>query len=229
VIGMAKPRGLEAPRLTALRMPRLEDADTAGDLTEETFETARLRFTGGGSADLSFSALSESTIEGAHAEQLQAPGVSFNEVVVSELDVVTWRGRDSTWRDVEIGPGRIGSIDLSNSELRAVRFSGLRLGYCDLGAARLTDVEFIGCTFGALDLPSATLARVRFTECTVDELDLRMTECASVDIRGLEIGARLELAGRNGRAPLTGIYASPEQARDLAPVLARTVGLSLVE
>lgn len=226
---MAKPRGLEAPRRSSLRLPRLDDVDTEATLSDESFESARFRFEGRDSVDLDFSVLSESSIEGARVEQLRAQAVSFSEVAIAELDVVTWRGRDSTWRDVEIGPGRIGSIDLSDSELRAVRFAGLRLGYCDLHAARLTDVEFVGCTFGALDLPSATLARVRFVDCTVDELDLRMAECASVDIRGLEVGTRLELAGRNGRAPLAGIHASAEQARDLAPVLARTVGLTLVE
>ena len=225
---MVKARGLEAPRLSKVALPHLEIPEPRTDYSDDSFDALRLEFAGG-EVRLDRSAVVECDLSGLRLELLSADAARFADVIATGIDVVTWRGHDSSWRDVEIGQGRIGSIDLSDSDLSSVRFSDLRIGYLDLRAARLGDVLFERCRIGTLDLPSATLKRVRFDDCTVDDLDLRMVDCTSVDIRGLEVGARLELAARPGREPLAGIVASPEQARDLAPVLARAAGLTLLD
>ncbi|MFD1715008.1 pentapeptide repeat-containing protein [Amnibacterium flavum] len=225
---MVKARGLEAPRLSRVSLPHLEVPEPGTEFVDASLDALRLEFDTS-EVSLDRSAVIECDLSDLRVEVLSADGSRFADVVATGIDVVTWRGHDSSWRDVEIGRGRIGSIDLSDSDLSSVRFSDLRIGYLDLRAATLGDVLFERCRIGTLDLPSATLKRVAFDSCTVDELDLRMIDCASVDIRGLEVGARLELAARPGREPLAGIVASPEQARDLAPVLARAAGLTLLD
>lgn len=225
---MVKARGLEAPRLSRVSLPHLDDLDPDTELVDGSLDGLRLRFAGD-EVRLDRSAVVESDLSDLRVELLSADGARFADVIAGAIDVVTWRGHDSSWRDVELGPGRIGSIDLSDSDLSSVRFSDLRIGYLDLRAATLGDVLFERCRFGTLDLPSATLKRVAFDGCTVDELDLRMIDCNSVDIRGLDVGARLEIGARPGREPLAGITASAEQARDLAPVLARAAGLTLLD
>ncbi|BDI24097.1 pentapeptide repeat-containing protein [Herbiconiux sp. L3-i23] len=225
---MARERGLQAPKLHPLPGFELEEVDGDRLAAEESVDRARLRFGARGEARLDFAALTECDLPEPRLESLSTRGARLNEVRLSDVDIVTWHSRDASWRDVELGPGRVGSLDLSDGEVRAATVSGLRIGYIDLRAATLSDVLFEGCSIGSLDLPSASLTRVRFVDCTVDELDLRMAQCSSVDIRGLTIGARFEISGRAGRPPLEGLYATPEQAAELAPVLARTVGLTLL-
>lgn len=225
---MAKARGLEAPKVRPLPRLDLDDVTVDGDDEEQRFDLARLRFEARSEAKLDYATLAECELPEVRVETLSAQGARFSEVRISDSDIVTWRGRDSSWRDVELDAGRVGSLDLSDSDISATTFTGLRVGYLDLRAATIGDVVFERCSFGSLDLPSATLKRVRFIGCTVDELDLRMADCTSVDLRGLQIGTKLEIAGRNGRGPLDGVYVTPGQAADLAPVLARTVGLTLL-
>lgn len=224
---MARPRALAAPRIVNIALPPLEDGDPDAPHYDDRHDGERLSFTGRSRACLVDRTFTEVELVDLHLESLASRGARFTDVLADDVDVVTWESHDAAWRDVRLSGGRIGSLDLSDSELNSVHLRDLRIGYLDLRAATLQDVLIENCVIGTLDLPSAKLTRVAFRETRVGELDLRMTECAALDLRGVEVTDRLEIAGRNGRAPLDGVHASEAQLAALAPVLARHAGLTL--
>jgi len=225
---MARARGLESPRVSPVTLRELRLRDGDAESVDEEFEQERVTFGSPREVVVQRGSFTECALPDLRAQTVNAEAARFSEVLVSDVDVLTWRGNDSSLRDVELAGGRVGSLDLSDSDLSSVRITGVRIGFADLRSATLSDVVFERCSFGTLDLPSTVLKRVRFDDCTVDELDLRFTDAVSVDLRGLTITGRFEIGGRGSRPPLDGFWVSSEQARDLAPVLARTAGLALL-
>ena len=225
---MARPRPLAAPRVTPVTLPRLEDGDVDGPI-DDRHDSERLSFAGRKDALLAGRTLAEVELASLHLESLTTVGARFNEVVAEGFDVVDWDSHDASWRDVQLSGGRIGSLDLSGADLSTVRLSDLRLGYLDLRGATVLDMIVENCRIGTLDLPSSRLGRVAFRDTRVAELDIRAAECTDVDIRGLDVTDRLEIAGRGDRPPLAGITASAAQLGMLAPVLARQAGLALLD
>lgn len=224
---MARPPALAAPRIVSISLPPLEDGDPDAPHYDDRHDGERLSFEGRSTGSLVDRTVTEVELVDMHLESLASRGARFTDVVADDLDVVTWDSHDAAWRDVILRGGRIGSLDLAGAELNSVHLRGLRIGYLDLRAATVQDVLIENCIIGTLDLPSARLTRVAFRESRVGELDLRMTECTALDIRGVEVTDRFEIAGRNGRAPLAGVHASESQLAALAPVLARHAGLTL--
>ncbi len=56
--------------------------------------------------------------------------------------------------------GRIGTLDLADTDLDEVELRAVRIDYLSLAAARITDLLVADCTIGTLDLPQASATRV---------------------------------------------------------------------
>ncbi len=224
---MARPRALAAPRIASIALPDLEDGDPDTPRYDDRHDGERLSFAARSTASLADRTVTESELTELRLESLDARGCRLTDVVAHDVDIVTWDSHEASWRNIDLGGGRIGSLDLSGAELNSVLLRDLRIGYLDLRDATIQDVSIEGCVIGTLDLPSARVTRVGFRTTRIGELDLRMTECAAFDLRGAEVTDRFEIAGRTGRAPLEGVHASEAQLAALAPVLARHAGLTL--
>ena len=78
---------------------------------------------------------------------------------------------------------------------------------------------FEACAIGELELAEADLRRVRFEASSIDILDAASARFTDVDLSG----AKLRTIG--GVASLKGATISTEQLIDVAPLLARHLGI----
>ncbi|AMB57597.1 pentapeptide repeat-containing protein [Microterricola viridarii] len=168
---------------------------------------------------LDYATVSESVFGGVTADEAELRSVRVVDTVLDALNVPVLRAARSTWKDVVVRGSRIGSAELYESGLRALRFENCKLGFVNLRGAHLNDVLFVNCTIDELDLGQATAARVAFDGCTVRALDLQQATVSDFDLRGADVQ---EIAGiRN----LAGVTITQMQLGMLAPALAESIGI----
>lgn len=168
---------------------------------------------------LDYATVSESVFAGITADEAELRSVRVVDTVLESLNVPVLRAARSTWRDVVVRGSRIGSAELYESGLRALRFENCKLGFVNLRGASLHDVLFVDCTIDELDLGQSTAARVAFDGCSVRALDLQQATLTDFDLRGADVQ---EIAGiRN----LAGVTINGLQLGMLAPALAESIGI----
>jgi uncharacterized protein YjbI with pentapeptide repeats len=210
-----------APRRPSLRLDGLSQG-TPSDLSSggavEALVFAELDLSG---IDLSGTSFSECDFDGVRAADADLRGARILETRVRRIDVPVFRAPRSTWRDVLVEGGRLGSAELYDSVWNAVRFVGCKLGFVNLRGAVLTDVLFEDCAIDELDLGGARVRRAAFPGTSVGLLDLQRAELADVDLR------RVDLAEIAGAESLKGATVDSGQLAQLAPLLARSMGLKV--
>ena len=146
-------------------------------------------------------------------------GASFTHCTFQavEADVGRWRGlsaRATTFRD-----SRMAGVQLNEATLRDVRFERTRLDMANLRHAVLERVTFQDCSLAETDFGDATLSDVRFEGCRLRGATFRDASCRATDLRGCS------LEDIDGAGGLAGAKIDPVQLMELAPALARHVGL----
>jgi len=168
---------------------------------------------------LDFATVSESTFAGVIADEAEMRSIRIVDSVLNGVNVPVLRAARSTWRDVAIRESRIGSAELYESGLRALRFENCKLGYVNLRGSTLFDILFVNCTIDELDLGGAKAERVAFDGCGIRALDLNNATVRDFDLRGADVQ---EVAGiRN----LSGVTISGLQLGMLAPAIASNLGI----
>jgi uncharacterized protein YjbI with pentapeptide repeats len=150
-------------------------------------------------------------------------GSRFDEVVLDRISATVLRAAEATWQDVHVRNSRIGSAEFYESEWRSVQFTNCKIGYLNLRHATLTDVRFRDCQIDEIDLGDATVTRAAFPGSTLTSLDLRSADLVALDLRGLE------LSTISGVESISGAWVDESQLVSLAPILARHLGLRVVE
>ncbi|MCM3780957.1 pentapeptide repeat-containing protein [Microbacterium hydrocarbonoxydans] len=209
---------LVAPRVSPPDLPpQLDDARPArgADLF-----TARLDLDG--TVDLAHSSLEQCTIS-ADADSIDLTGATLIDVGMTGARIASLRMRDANVRRVRITGGRLGTLDLSGARIDELELRGVRIDYLNLGAAKATDVEIAECGVRTFDMPQAELTRVRFADTRSDEVDPRGLRATHVDLRGLDAGAFLDANS------LRGTTLSSFQVQQLAPVLAASIGIRVID
>lgn len=209
----------KAPRLDRVDPQNLA-AGYAGDLGANSgidalaFEALSLE-----TLALDFATVSESTFAGVVADEAEMRSIRIVDSVLNSVNVPVLRAARSTWRDVAIRESRIGSAELYESGLRALRFENCKLGYVNLRGSTLFDILFVNCTIDELDLGGAKAERVAFDGCGIRALDLNNATVRDFDLRGADVQ---EVAGiRN----LSGVTISELQLGMLAPAIASNLGI----
>jgi len=209
---------LVAPRVSPPDLPpRLDAADPArgADLLGVALDLV-------GDVDLAHSSLEQCTIS-ADADSVDLTGATLIDVAVAGARIASLRMRDANVRRVRIDGGRLGTLDLSGARIDELELRGVRIDYLNLGGAKGTDVEIAECGIRTLDMPQAELTRVRFSETRSDEVDPRGLRATHVDLRGLDAGAFLDAHS------LRGTTLSSFQVQQLAPVLAASIGIRVID
>jgi uncharacterized protein YjbI with pentapeptide repeats len=134
-----------------------------------------------------------------------------------EADVARWRGINA--RKVTFGSSRMTGIQLNEAELCDVEFADTRLDLANFRLAKLERVTFRDCSLTEADFGDAELAWVRFERCRLGAASFRGASCRSTDLRGSS------LEGLDGAGGLAGATIDAVQLMELAPALARHVGL----
>jgi uncharacterized protein YjbI with pentapeptide repeats len=158
-------------------------------------------------------------IERCRMDGLDLRGSRIAESLLADNDATHVDVTDSVWRDTLVAGGRFGALTASGAAWTDVRLRGIKLDYLDLSGAKLSGVVFEACAIGELELAEADLRTVRFEASSVDVLDAASARFTDVDLSG----AKLRTIG--GIASLKGATISPEQLIDVAPLLARHLGI----
>jgi uncharacterized protein YjbI with pentapeptide repeats len=162
---------------------------------------------------------SELEIRGDDFSGSRLEGASFTRCSFDaiEADVARWRGvsaRATAFRD-----SRMTGIQLNEAMLREVVFEQTRLDMANFRLARLERVTFRDCSLNEADFGDARLDSVRFERCRLRGATFRDASCRSTDLRGCS------LEDIDGAGGLAGATIDPVQLMELAPALARHLGL----
>ena len=218
---MPSPTGTtNAPRISALRLGPL-----APGLPEQLVPGADLD-----SLEFGDLALSELSLRGASVAKSRLPalsateadftGAQFSEVEFARLNIPTVRAHRSRWSEVTM-TGRIGSFQAHEASFRSVRLVACKLGLLNLRNASLLDVEIVDCRIDELDLTHAKVRRIRFENTQVNRIELQHAALQDVDLRGATI------TSVDAVTNLRGTTFAPWQIADLAPLMAREVGIRI--
>jgi uncharacterized protein YjbI with pentapeptide repeats len=145
----------------------------------------------------------------------------LNEVWLREARLVAVDLAESEWLDATLIDCVLAGTEAYGADLRRVVFRGGKLDAVNFRDATLTDVRFENCVLRGVDLSSATLERVSFPGCRFSEVELTGVTLKKVDLRGAE----LDIVG--GHESLRGAIITTVQLIDLAPALARSLGITV--
>ncbi|WP_235735289.1 pentapeptide repeat-containing protein [Nocardioides alcanivorans] len=221
---MATPSRIQAPQIDRIQLGELRDGDP--DDLERNTDLEGVQYDGirDGELDLGGGSLISQC--------------SFRDLVVDELGLASSRIRETRFdrvatsvlkmartnlMDVEFSGGRLGAIEAYDLRCKAVHFNGVKINYLNLRGAELVDVLFTDCIIDDLDLSQTKAMRVRLTGTRIGNLNVRDSKLTNVDLRG----ARIETV--TGPFALAGAVLSSQQVVDLAPAMAREVGIIVAD
>ncbi|BDH58281.1 pentapeptide repeat-containing protein [Tsukamurella sp. PLM1] len=179
--------GPVAPKISAFSSAALEDGVTDELTPGETYDRLRFSDPTVKGRDLGGVTFSECELAGWEVRDAVFTESAFLETRISSLFATGFRASRATFRQVEVDDARIGAVELMDSKLRSVVFTGVRLGFVNLRGAALTDVVFRECVLDGIDAADATLTRVLFEDCRAGELDVSRAKLQHVDLRGLQV------------------------------------------
>ena len=163
----------------------------------------------------------ECRLERCRVDGLSLPRARITETLLSEVHGTSIDLADSTWRDSHVSGGRLGAVTLIGATWTGIRVRGCHLGFVNLAGAEFEDVRFEGCEIGSLDARTARLRSVTFVDCAVGELNVAGATLSKVDLSGARLRSLV------GVESLRGAIVSDTQLADLAPLLARELGLEV--
>jgi uncharacterized protein YjbI with pentapeptide repeats len=217
---MARSSGTDAPRITLTEPADLEDWTPApGDvLTGDRIEGKRIETFDLAGERLPDLEIEESAIGTLRVDGADLRGLRVRDSVVETLDAPVFKASSSSWREVRIAGGRVGSAELYDAGLNGVEFVGMKLGFVNLRGSTLTDVVFRDCVIDELDIADARLLRVSFDGSRIRAAEGSNTRIDHVDLRGADLDRVERLEGFRGAT------IGSDQLYTLAPLLAAQAG-----
>lgn len=212
-----------APVIAPLRLGDLEAAEADSIEPRLDYWGQRYRAAQLGDRDLGGVEFHGCEFVGLAAGEANMRGSRFVEVRIERLDAAVLRVARSSWRDVVIEGSRVGAAEMYESDVASVRIVRSKLDFVNLRSAKIRDVAFEDCVIGEIDLGQSRVERVSFAGCTLGDIRFDGARMRAVDLRG----AHLSVIG--GVASMAGVVVTPEQAAELAPVLAAHLGILLQE
>lgn len=212
--------GTDAPRITLSEPSDLVDWTPApGDvLTGDRIEGRRIDVLDLAGERLPDLEIEESVIGTLRVDAADLRGLRVRDTVVESLDAPVLKASSSTWREVRVAGGRIGSAELYDAGLNGVEFVGMKLGFVNLRGSTLTDVVFRDCVIDELDVADARLLRVSFEGTRIRAAEGSNTRIDHVDLRAADLDRVERLEGFRGAT------IGSDQLYTLAPLLAAQAG-----
>jgi hypothetical protein len=214
------PDGVEAPRTSFTPPTDLEDwVPVAGDLlTGDRVEGKHVEVLDVAGERLPDLEVEECVIGVLRADATDLRGLRIRDSLVESLDAPVLRASSSTWREVHVAGGRVGSAELYDATMNGVEFVGLKLGFVNLRGSTVTDVVFRDCVIDELDVADARLLRVSFDGSTLRAVEGTNTRIEHVDLRRADLDRVERLEGFRGAT------IGADQLYTLAPLLAAQAG-----
>jgi uncharacterized protein YjbI with pentapeptide repeats len=131
---------------------------------------------------------------------------------------------ETDWLDSAFVGCSLAGLEVFGATLRRVVLRRCKLDSVNLRSAALHDVAFEDCVLRDVDFGGARLERVSFPGSTLERARFGRAELKRADLRGA-VGIDLV----DGYESLKGAVITPGQLLDLAPALARTLGITVKE
>lgn len=149
----------------------------------------------------------------------QLHGAELVDCRLMDSFATTLLAAESSWRRVLGQRPRWGSAELVDATLMSVHLRDGKIDYLNARQSRWTDVLIEDCTIGTLDLGGWVGNRVSFLRCRIGTLDVGNARFEDVDLRTSQLGVI------NGIDGLQGVTIDESQLMELAPLLARHLGI----
>jgi uncharacterized protein YjbI with pentapeptide repeats len=187
---------------TAIRQLHLHRFDLSGACTRDVlFEQSRITKAALSSAD--------------------RPSVHFVDVVIEDCDLSGLLTLGAQLLRTEWKSCRLTGWLCAESVVEHTLFESCKLDHANLRLCRFKSVVFRNCSLRSSDFHGASFNDVHFEGCTLDGAEFRACSVESLDLRGSNIREIRYLEG------LKGATIDPVQLVELAPQLARIVGLHI--
>ncbi|MDD9376905.1 pentapeptide repeat-containing protein [Streptomyces sp. ZAF1911] len=171
----------------------------------------------GGSTQFSESAFSSATFERGHYRRSR-----FDDVWMHTVRMVGTDLAETTWLDSECTASVFAGTEIHVSEMHRTVFHQCKFDSVNLRGSTLKDVAFVDCLLRDVDFGGAMLTGVSFPGSTLDVARFDKATVTRVDL-----SEALALGIASGIEALKGATISSIQLLDLAPALARHVGLTV--
>jgi len=148
-------------------------------------------------------------------------GARLDEIWLRDVRLVATDLSESQWLDSAFVSSVLAGVQAYGAGLRRVVFQGCKLDSVNLRGARLTEVQFTECLLRDVDFAGATLSKTGFAGSTLRGVTLSRTTLDQVDFRGAELGISA------GHESLRGAIIDGTQLYDLAPALAKSLGITV--
>nr|WP_237534794.1 pentapeptide repeat-containing protein [Streptomyces sp. SID3343] len=145
----------------------------------------------------------------------------LTDVWLADVRVVGADLAETGWQDATFLRCVVAGVQAFGSTWRRVTFRGCKLDSINLREAHLTDVVFEDCLLRDPDLAGAKLTRVTFPGSRITGAVLDNATLVGCDLRGADLGVS------SGFAALKGATIDGAQLLDLAPHLARHLGITV--
>lgn len=148
----------------------------------------------------------------------------FNDVWMHTVRFVATDLVETDWMDAEIVAGSLAGLELYGSVLRRVTFHNCKLDSVNLRAAALHDVTFADCLLRDVDFHGARLSGVTFPGSNLEGVRFAGAKLQKTDFR-----QAVALGITDGFDALRGATVSTSQLLDLAPLLAQSYGIEVLD
>jgi uncharacterized protein YjbI with pentapeptide repeats len=145
----------------------------------------------------------------------------LSDVWLREARLVATDLAESEWVDATFLDCVLAGTEAFGAEVRRAVFRGCKLDSVNFREATLADVRFENCVLRGVDFGGAGLEQVSFPGCRLSEVELTGVTLKKADLRGAELG----IIG--GHESLRGAIITTPQLIDLAPALARSLGIKV--
>ena len=146
-------------------------------------------------------------------------GARLDEIWLRETRLITTDLSETEWLDSAFVSSVLAGVQAYGAGLRRIVFQGCKLDSVNLRGAHLTEVQFTDCLLRDVDFAGATLSRIAFHGSALRGVTLSRTTLDQVDFRGAELGISA------GHESLRGAIIDGTQLYDLAPALAKSLGI----
>ncbi|MFF5448309.1 pentapeptide repeat-containing protein [Streptomyces sp. NPDC012888] len=171
----------------------------------------------GGNCRFGESAFSSVTFEGGRFRRSR-----FDDVWLHSVRFVGTDLAETTWLDGECTASVLAGVQVHAAALHRTVFHQCKFDSVNFRGSTLKDVVFVDCLLRDVDFGGASLTAVSFPGSTLDAARLDRAALTRVDFSGA-----LALGIASGIEALRGATISSLQMLDLAPALARHIGLTV--
>jgi uncharacterized protein YjbI with pentapeptide repeats len=145
----------------------------------------------------------------------------FRDVWLRDVRLVATGLGETEWTDVTVAESVWAGAEVFGAQLRRVTLRGCKLDSVNFRGTSLIDVVFDGCELLDVDFKDAALTRTSFPGSRLSRTDLTGARMDAADLRDAELGIII------GPDSLRGAIISAAQLIHLAPVLAKTMGITV--